>query len=57
MLPAPAKGLSLEEKQKTTDLLLRAGADIYELNAVRKHLSSFKGGQLAPARNPRPWSG
>ena len=52
LLPAPAKGLSLEEKQKTTDLLLRAGADIYELNAVRKHLSSFKGGQLAQRAQP-----
>jgi len=52
LLPAPAKGVSLEEKQQTTNLLLRAGADIYELNAVRKHLSSFKGGQLAHLAQP-----
>ncbi len=47
LLPAPAGGLTLEEKQRTTELLLRAGADIYEMNTVRKHLSSLKGGQLA----------
>jgi hydroxypyruvate reductase len=47
LLPSPADGISLEEKQNTTELLLRAGADIYEMNAVRKHLSTLKGGQLA----------
>lgn len=44
---SPAGGVSLAEKQMTTDLLLRAGADIGELNAVRKHLSRVKGGRLA----------
>jgi hydroxypyruvate reductase len=52
--PAPAAGITLEEKQEVTGLLLRAGATIRELNAVRKHLSAIKGGQLArwaaPAR-------
>lgn len=52
--PAPAAGITLEEKQEVTKLLLRAGATIRELNAVRKHLSEMKGGQLAqwaaPAR-------
>jgi glycerate 2-kinase len=52
--PAPAEGITLEEKQEMTHLLLRAGATIRELNAVRKHLSDIKGGQLArwaaPAR-------
>jgi len=52
--PAPAEGITLEEKQEVTQLLLRAGATIRELNAVRKHLSDIKGGQLAkwaaPAR-------
>ena len=52
--PAPAEGISLEEKQEVTQALLRAGATILELNAVRKHLSELKGGQLArwaaPAR-------
>jgi hydroxypyruvate reductase len=52
LLAAPAEGISLEEKQQTTDLLLRSGADIYELNAVRKHLSSLKGGQLALRARP-----
>lgn len=52
LLPAPARGISLEEKQATTELLLRAGADIYELNTVRKHLSTLKGGQLAIRANP-----
>src|SRR5215475_3999980 len=45
--PAPAEGITLEEKQEVTSLLLRAGATIRELNAVRKHLSAVKGGQLA----------
>jgi glycerate 2-kinase len=52
--PDPAEGITLEEKQQVTSLLLRAGANIRELNAVRKHLSEIKGGQLArwvsPAR-------
>jgi glycerate 2-kinase len=45
--PSPAEGITLEEKQEVTQLLLRAGATILELNAVRKHLSDMKGGQLA----------
>ncbi len=45
--PAPAEGITLEEKQEVTHLLLRAGATIREMNAVRKHLSDMKGGQLA----------
>jgi hydroxypyruvate reductase len=45
--PSPAEGITLEEKQAVTQLLLRAGATILELNAVRKHLSDIKGGQLA----------
>lgn len=49
LLPAPANGLSLRDKQKTTDLLLRSGATIQEINAVRKHLSAIKGGRLAAA--------
>jgi glycerate-2-kinase len=45
--PAPAEGITLREKQEVTSLLLRAGATIRELNAIRKHLSAIKGGQLA----------
>ncbi|MFO7694333.1 MAG: DUF4147 domain-containing protein [Vicinamibacterales bacterium] len=47
LLEAPADGVSLEDLQATTSRLLRAGADITALNAVRKHLSRVKGGRLA----------
>ena len=54
LLPAPAPGIGLEEKLEVTRQLLRGGATIHELNAVRKHLSTTKGGgllrQLRPAR-------
>jgi len=46
LLPYPAKGVSLEETTKLTDLLLKSGARIAEMNAVRKHISAIKGGQL-----------
>ncbi|GJL54655.1 MAG: hydroxypyruvate reductase [Nitrospirales bacterium] len=42
----PAEGLTLKDKQRTTQLLLRSGATIQEMNIVRKHLSAIKGGQL-----------
>ena len=47
LLPAPADGISLEEKQAVTRSLLRSGAPISEMNMVRKHLSAIKGGRLA----------
>jgi glycerate 2-kinase len=47
LMALPAEGITLEEKQQTARLLMEAGADIYELNTVRKHLSAIKGGQLA----------
>lgn len=47
LLSVPAKGITLEEKRITAQLLMEAGADIHELNTVRKHLSAVKGGQLA----------
>ena len=54
LLPAPAPGIGLDDKLETTRQLLRGGATIHELNAVRKHLSTTKGGgllrQLRPAR-------
>jgi len=53
LLPAPAPGVSLRDKQQTTKLLLRSGATIQEMNAVRKHLSRMKGGQLAAATSAR----
>jgi len=52
LLPAPAAGISLADKARVTSLLLRAGATIGELNAVRKHLSELKGGGLARAAAP-----
>lgn len=52
LTPAPASPVTLEEKQAVTRLLLGAGATINELNAVRKHLSRLKGGQLARAAAP-----
>jgi glycerate 2-kinase len=47
LMTHPAEGVKLLDLQRVTDLLLRSGATINELNAVRKHLSDFKGGQLA----------
>ncbi|MEK6709259.1 MAG: DUF4147 domain-containing protein [Nitrospinota bacterium] len=52
LLPAPAGGLTLQDKQKVTAALLRAGAPIEALNCVRKHLSALKGGQLARRAAP-----
>ncbi|MGE4506850.1 MAG: glycerate kinase, partial [Desulfovibrionaceae bacterium] len=52
LTPLPAPPLTLEEKQEATGLLLSCGATIHEVNAVRKHLSLFKGGQLARAFSP-----
>ncbi|MDH5563965.1 MAG: glycerate kinase [Nitrospirota bacterium] len=49
LLCAPTQGLTLTDTRKTTNLLLRCGATIHELNTVRKHLSAVKGGQLAKA--------
>lgn len=52
LLPAPSEGVTLADKALTTSLLLRSGASIHELNAVRKHLSRLKGGGLAGAAWP-----
>jgi glycerate 2-kinase len=52
ILPAPVDGCSLADKQETTRLLLKCGANIVELNAVRKHLSKVKGGGLARSAFP-----
>lgn len=49
LLPAPAAGISLEDKLAITKLLHRCGATIDEMNCVRKHLSRIKGGRLAEA--------
>jgi len=47
LVASPAQGITLNDKLACTQLLLDAGADIHELNAVRKHLSGLKGGGLA----------
>jgi glycerate 2-kinase len=52
LTPAPASPVTLAEKQAVTRALLEAGATIGELNAVRKHLSRLKGGQLARTAAP-----
>jgi hydroxypyruvate reductase len=54
LTPAPAPGITLEEKQEVTRLLLSSGATIHETNTLRKHLSRLKGGQLARVANPSP---
>ncbi|MFC5523186.1 glycerate kinase type-2 family protein [Polaromonas jejuensis] len=52
LLTLPAEGLSLEEKQRINKALLGSGANIAEMNCVRKHLSRIKGGRLAAACAP-----
>ncbi len=52
LLPAPAPGVLLEDKVEATRQLLRSGATIHELNAVRKHLSTTKGGGLLRRLRP-----
>jgi hydroxypyruvate reductase len=52
LLPAPAPGISLEDKMETTRLLLACGAPIQKVNCVRKHLSGLKGGGLARIASP-----
>ena len=47
LVELPVEGVSLDDLRVTTDALLRSGATINEMNAVRKHLSQIKGGQLA----------
>jgi len=51
---APAKGIAFADKQAVTRALLRSGANIGEINCVRKHLSRIKGGRLAQRAFPAP---
>lgn len=53
LIPAPVEGVSLADKQRLTQMLLRSGATIQEINTVRKHLSTIKGGRLAEATRAR----
>jgi glycerate-2-kinase len=52
LLVQPKKGITLKDYRKTTDLLLKSGADIREMNTIRKHISNIKGGQLAKTAYP-----
>jgi glycerate 2-kinase len=52
LMPLPAPPVTLEQKQATTQLLLHCGADIHEINCIRKHISLVKGGQLARLAYP-----
>lgn len=52
LLALPAEGISLEDKRAVNKALLAPGADIGEMNTVRKHLSAIKGGRLAAAAAP-----
>jgi hydroxypyruvate reductase len=52
LMPAPAPPVTLEEKQTVTRLLLACGANIQEINCIRKHISTLKGGQLARLAAP-----
>jgi hydroxypyruvate reductase len=52
LLAAPLPGISLQQKREISKALLSSGADIREINCVRKHLSAIKGGRLALASAP-----
>ena len=52
--PLPAPPLTLQDKQHTSQVLLDSGANIHEINAIRKHISAVKGGRLAQAAYPSP---
>jgi glycerate 2-kinase len=52
LLSLPAQGITLDDKQALNKALLKSGANIHEINCVRKHLSAIKGGRLAVAAAP-----
>jgi glycerate 2-kinase len=52
LMPMPRDEISIEDKRKVTEALLKCGATINEINTVRKHISSFKGGWLAKKAHP-----
>ena len=51
---APLPGITFEQKREAANFLIRQGADIREINCVRKHLSQLKGGRLAAIAHPAP---
>jgi glycerate 2-kinase len=52
LMPLPTGNINLEDKKRVTDILLKCGATINEINAVRKHISAIKGGRLAKHIHP-----
>jgi glycerate 2-kinase len=52
LMPCPSIGISLEDQQNITTLLLKSGAEIHKINTVRKHLSRIKGGKLGEYFSP-----
>jgi len=52
LMPLPKDGVTMEDKRKITEALLKCGATINEINTVRKHISDFKGGWLAKKAYP-----
>ena len=54
LMTLPAEGIALADLQTTTQLLLRAGATIHQINTIRKHLDTIKGGGLARLANGAP---
>jgi glycerate 2-kinase len=52
LLVSPSSGISLKDIKELTDQLLRCGADIKEINTIRKHISQVKGGRLAQLAHP-----
>jgi glycerate 2-kinase len=54
LLALPAPGLTLADKQAVNRALLASGANIHEMNCLRRHLSAIKGGRLAAAAHPAP---
>jgi glycerate-2-kinase len=53
LMPYPVEGITLDEKKRINQLLLTCGANIIEINSVRKHLSRIKGGWLAKSIHPQ----
>jgi glycerate 2-kinase len=52
LMPLPASGVTLARKKEITRRLLASGANIHEINTVRKHMSAIKGGHLAELAHP-----
>lgn len=47
LMNCPVDGISIDDEAVTTDVLLKSGAGIYQVNAVRRHISQTNGGMLA----------